>query len=103
MDFISQLCQINAKYLNWWNEIHNKWVKESKYKCTCIITSLHLRKSVPLLQQGRNFREAMKAMASVAPQFGLVSLKEMACSKATVALMPHLTEKNFLHWLLFVM
>ena len=28
------------------------------------------------VQQGRNFREAMKAMAAVAPQFGLVSLKK---------------------------
>ena len=42
-------------------------------------------------KEGRNFREAMKAMAVVAPQFGLVPLKEMACPKATVALMPQLT------------
>ena len=40
--------------------------------------------------QGRNFREAMKAMAAVAPQFGLVPLKKMACPKATVALMPQM-------------
>ena len=42
-------------------------------------------------KQGRNFREAMKAMAAVAPQFGLVPLKQMPCTKATVALMPQLT------------
>ena len=40
--------------------------------------------------QGRNFTEAKKAMAAVAPQFGLVPLKQMACPKATVALMPQL-------------
>ena len=37
-------------------------------------------------QQGRNFRETMKAMAAVAPQFGLVPLKNMACLEAMVAL-----------------
>ena len=41
--------------------------------------------------QGRNFTEAMKAMAAVAPHFGLVPLKKMAYPKATVALMPQLT------------
>ena len=33
----------------------------------------------------------MMAMAAVASLFGLVPLKEMACPKATVALMPQLT------------
>ena len=42
--------------------------------------------------QGRNFREATKAMAVVAPQFGLVPLKEIARLEVTVALMPQLTE-----------
>ena len=42
-------------------------------------------------QQGRNFTEAMKAMAAVAPLFGLVPLQKMTCLKATVALMPQMT------------
>ena len=46
-------------------------------------------------EQGRNFREAMKAMAAVAPQFGLVPLKQMACPKATVALMPPANSTTF--------
>ena len=35
--------------------------------------------------------EAVKAMAVVAPYFGLVPLKEMACPKAKMALIPHVT------------
>ena len=41
--------------------------------------------------QGRNFREAMKAMAVVAPQFGLVPLQKITWPEATVAFMPQLT------------
>ena len=41
--------------------------------------------------QGRNFSEAMKAMAAVSPQFNLVPLKKKTCPKATVV-GPHL------HW-----
>ena len=50
--------------------------------------------------QGRNFREATKAMAVVAPQFGLVPLQKMACPEAIVALMPQLGELKSIYFTL---
>ena len=41
--------------------------------------------------QARNLREAIKAMADVAPQFGLVPLQKISCPEATVALMSQMT------------
>ena len=55
--------------------------------CICVVQYLNNNSK----DQGRNFREAMKAMAVVAPQFGLVPLQKMACTEATVVLMPQVT------------